>query len=66
MDKRNHPLLIHCNHGKHRAGIVVACTHISHRWHRSRALADHARFSHPKERKADISFINEFIAAAPT
>lgn len=25
LDKKNHPILVHCNDGKHRTGVVVGC-----------------------------------------
>eukprot|EP00471_Norrisiella_sphaerica_P007103 CAMPEP_0184490354 /NCGR_PEP_ID=MMETSP0113_2-20130426/17703_1 /TAXON_ID=91329 /ORGANISM="Norrisiella sphaerica, Strain BC52" /LENGTH=149 /DNA_ID=CAMNT_0026874209 /DNA_START=106 /DNA_END=555 /DNA_ORIENTATION=- len=32
MDKKNHPVLLHCSKGKHRTGCVVACLRkIQHR-----------------------------------
>lgn len=63
LDESKYPLLIHCNHGKHRTGTVVACLRITQQWHRSRALDEYARHAHPKERDADISFIQTFVAA---
>ena len=25
IDKRNHPVLVHCNKGKHRTGCLIGC-----------------------------------------
>jgi protein tyrosine/serine phosphatase len=33
MDIRNHPLLIHCNKGKHRTGCLVGCFRKIQQWY---------------------------------
>lgn len=32
LDTRNHPILIHCNKGKHRIGVLVACIRKLENW----------------------------------
>jgi len=32
LDERNHPILIHCNKGKHRTGCLVGCLRKLCRW----------------------------------
>ena len=32
LDVRNHPLLIHCNKGKHRTGCLIGCLRKVQHW----------------------------------
>lgn len=32
LDVRNHPVLIHCNKGKHRTGVLVGCLRKVQKW----------------------------------
>ena len=32
MDRRNHPILIHCNKGKHRTGCLIGCLRKIQHW----------------------------------
>jgi len=60
LDQRNHPLLIHCNRGKHRTGCVVASLRKLQRWATQSALEEYSRYAHPKEREMDCQFIGTF------
>ncbi|OLL26805.1 Tyrosine-protein phosphatase SIW14, partial [Neolecta irregularis DAH-3] len=60
LDERNHPLLIHCNRGKHRTGCVVASLRKLQRWATQSALEEYSRYAHPKEREMDCQFIGTF------
>ncbi|KAF3917520.1 hypothetical protein ABW21_db0209691 [Orbilia brochopaga] len=57
LDKRNHPILIHCNKGKHRTGCIVGCLRKIQKWTLSNVFDEYRRFSHPKERVLDEQVI---------
>jgi len=61
LDPARHPLLIHCNRGKHRTGCVVGCLRKIQNWTVEESLAEYCHYSHPKERLADVAFIRNFI-----
>ncbi|KAI9358278.1 tyrosine phosphatase family-domain-containing protein [Zopfochytrium polystomum] len=60
MDRRNHPLLIHCNKGKHRTGCLVGCLRKLQTWSYTSIFDEYRRFSHPKSRVMDQQFIELF------
>ncbi|KAI9168382.1 tyrosine-protein phosphatase siw14 [Blastocladiella emersonii ATCC 22665] len=60
MDKRNHPILIHCNKGKHRTGCLVGCLRKLQHWSHTSIFDEYRRFSHPKSRSMDQQFIELF------
>ncbi|EGX93890.1 tyrosine phosphatase [Cordyceps militaris CM01] len=60
LDKRNYPLLVHCNHGKHRTGCVVAAARRVAGWEVDPALEEYRAFASPKTRDCDIDYINAF------
>ncbi|OAA69840.1 tyrosine phosphatase [Cordyceps fumosorosea ARSEF 2679] len=60
LDKRNYPLLIHCNHGKHRTGCVVAAARRVAGWEVDPALDEYRAFASPKVRDCDVDYINAF------
>ena len=57
LDARNHPLLIHCNKGKHRTGCLVGCLRKMQCWSETAIIDEYRRFSHPKSRAMDQLFI---------
>ncbi|CEG63236.1 hypothetical protein CU097_015597 [Rhizopus azygosporus] len=57
LDKRNHPILIHCNKGKHRTGCLVGCLRKLQNWSHTSIFDEYRRFSHPKSRSMDQQFI---------
>ncbi|KAJ3330560.1 hypothetical protein HDU93_000332 [Gonapodya sp. JEL0774] len=59
-DKRNHPILIHCNKGKHRTGCLIGCLRKLQGWSLTSSFAEYRRFSQPKERAMDQQFIEVF------
>ncbi|ODN72912.1 hypothetical protein L202_08328 [Cryptococcus amylolentus CBS 6039] len=59
-DKRNHPLLIHCNKGKHRTGCLIGCIRRLQSWSRTSIFDEYRRFSAPKSRAVDQQFIDLF------
>ncbi|KAJ1956586.1 tyrosine-protein phosphatase siw14 [Linderina pennispora] len=60
MDKRNHPILIHCNKGKHRTGCLVGCLRKLQEWSNTSIFDEYRRFSAPKSRSMDQQFIELF------
>ncbi|CAM9474593.1 unnamed protein product [Chrysoparadoxa australica] len=65
-DPANHPLLVHCNKGKHRTGCIIGCFRKTQGWALSSIMAEYIQFSSPKERLVDQRFIELFqFCAAP-
>ncbi|KAL5000730.1 tyrosine phosphatase family-domain-containing protein [Aspergillus recurvatus] len=60
LNKSNHPILIHCNKGKHRTGCVTACFRKLQGWDRKDILDEYLSYSRPKQRLLDEVFIDEF------
>ncbi|KAJ4424243.1 tyrosine-protein phosphatase siw14 [Gnomoniopsis sp. IMI 355080] len=59
-DKHNHPVLIHCNQGKHRTGCVVAITRMIQQWNTERILDEYKAYASPKIRDGDVEYISKF------
>jgi tyrosine-protein phosphatase SIW14 len=57
LDTRNHPLLIHCNQGKHRTGCLVGCLRKVQRWSFVAIFDEYRRFAGNKARIVDQQFI---------
>lgn len=70
LDEANHPVLIHCNQGKHRTGSLVGCLRKVQRWSLVAIFEEYRRFAGAKARVVDLQFIELFdtklIPAAPT
>ncbi|GJN74015.1 tyrosine phosphatase [Purpureocillium lilacinum] len=64
LDRRNQPLLIHCNHGKHRTGCVVAVIRKLSGWRTDTALAEYKSYAEPKVRDCDVEYISSFQASS--
>ncbi|ORX61869.1 hypothetical protein DM01DRAFT_1067711 [Hesseltinella vesiculosa] len=62
LDKRNHPILIHCNKGKHRTGCLIGCLRKVQNWSHTSIFDEYRRFSHPKSRSMDQQFIELYDA----
>ncbi|KAI0804990.1 tyrosine phosphatase family-domain-containing protein [Xylaria sp. FL0064] len=62
-DRKNYPLLIHCNHGKHRTGCVVGVLRKSNQWSLKRILDEYTTFAEPKIRDGDIKYLTDFELA---
>ncbi|KAL0234733.1 hypothetical protein PCE1_001769 [Barthelona sp. PCE] len=60
LDKRNHPILVHCNKGKHRSGCLIACLRKIQGWAIASLLEEYRRMSFPKARTEDMLFIEQF------
>ncbi|KAL2263872.1 hypothetical protein VTK26DRAFT_4668 [Humicola hyalothermophila] len=63
LDRRNHPLLIHCNHGKHRTGCVIAIVRKLSGWEMGNIISEYKAYAEPKVRECDITYINGFDLA---
>jgi len=60
MDRTAHPVLVHCNKGKHRTGCVVACLRKIYGVDTDVALAEYRRYAGAKARPNDQVFIMNF------
>ena len=63
LDPTNHPILIHCNKGKHRTGCISACFRKLTGWSLDACLVEYAKFSGTKARALDREFITRFDAS---
>ena len=59
-DPRNHPILIHCNKGKHRTGVLVGCLRKVQQWSLTSIFDEYRRFAGSKVRMLDQQFIELF------
>ncbi|KAI0389714.1 tyrosine phosphatase family-domain-containing protein [Xylariaceae sp. FL0594] len=59
-DRRNYPMLIHCNHGKHRTGCVVGVLRKSKNWDMKRIIDEYTSFAEPKVRETDLKYLADF------
>ncbi|RKP09958.1 protein-tyrosine phosphatase, partial [Thamnocephalis sphaerospora] len=60
LDRRNHPILIHCNKGKHRTGCLIGCLRKLQHWSHTSIFDEYRRYAHPKARSMDQQFIELF------
>ncbi|KAI1433236.1 tyrosine phosphatase family-domain-containing protein [Xylaria sp. CBS 124048] len=56
----NYPLLVHCNHGKHRTGCVVGVYRLSNHWDMKRIVDEYTAFAEPKVRETDLQYLAQF------
>ena len=63
LDPTNHPMLVHCNKGKHRTGCITACFRKVTGWSLDACLAEYEKYSKPKSRELDKVFIARFDAS---
>ncbi|KAI9812405.1 MAG: hypothetical protein M1827_004636 [Pycnora praestabilis] len=60
LDRRNLPVLVHSNKGKHRVGVLVGCMRkLLQRWSIAAIHAEYGRFAGEKG-EADLEFIELF------
>lgn len=57
IDPANHPILIHCNRGKHRTGCLVGVLRRLQGWSLTIIFDEYRKFAAPKERPMDQQFI---------
>ena len=60
MDTSFHPLLIHCNKGKHRTGAVCGCLRKVQGWSLVSIIDEYNRFAGDKGRAMDQQFVELF------
>jgi tyrosine-protein phosphatase SIW14 len=60
LDVRRHPLLLHCNKGKHRTGCLVGCLRKVQRWSLTSIFDEYRRYAGAKTRDLDQQFIELF------
>lgn len=60
LDQKNHPLLVHCNHGKHRTGCVVGVVRKISGWELGHILEEYRNYAEPKIRDCDVKYIKGF------
>jgi len=60
LNKENYPLLIHCNHGKHRTGCVVGVVRKVAGWDVDNVVAEYKSYAEPKSRECDIEYLSSF------
>ena len=60
LDTSNHPILVHCNKGKHRVGCLVGCLRRLEGWSNASIYDEYKRFTGEKPRLADQDFIQQF------
>lgn len=60
LDRANHPILIHCNKGKHRTGCVVGCLRKLMGWNLQAIYDEYRRHAEAKARPLDERFIESF------
>jgi len=65
LDVRNHPMLIHCNMGKHRTGCVVGCLRKEQHWSMSSIIEEYNMYAGLKTRILDQQFIRNFNLEIP-
>ncbi|TLD23803.1 hypothetical protein PspLS_06516 [Pyricularia sp. CBS 133598] len=63
LNPKNHPLLVHCNHGKHRTGCVAGVVRKVTGWETDAIIDEYRKFADPKERECDIDYITMFDIA---
>lgn len=57
LSPENHPILIHCNRGKHRTGCLVGVLRRLQGWSLTIIFDEYRKFAAPKERSMDQQFI---------
>jgi tyrosine-protein phosphatase SIW14 len=57
LDPKNHPILIHCNRGKHRTGCLVGCIRRLQDWCLTMIFDEYRKFAEPKTRPLDQQLI---------
>lgn len=60
LNPDNHPILIHCNKGKHRTGTIVGCIRKLQNWSLTMIFDEYRRFAFPKARGLDQQCIEMY------
>ncbi|KAI9048697.1 hypothetical protein LZ554_007528 [Drepanopeziza brunnea f. sp. 'monogermtubi'] len=64
LDESSYPLLIHCNHGKHRTGCVVGVIRHVARWDVESIVEEYRGYADPKVRDCDVAYITDYQASS--
>ncbi|KAI1135871.1 tyrosine phosphatase family-domain-containing protein [Hypoxylon sp. FL0543] len=59
-NRKNYPLLIHCNQGKHRTGCVVGVLRKTIEWDTNSIIREYTKYAEPKVRETDVKYITNF------
>ncbi|KAI1214417.1 tyrosine phosphatase family-domain-containing protein [Annulohypoxylon truncatum] len=59
-NRKNYPLLVHCNQGKHRTGCVVGILRKASEWDTTSIIREYTKFAEPKVRETDVKYITNF------
>ncbi|KAJ5787242.1 hypothetical protein N7457_002232 [Penicillium paradoxum] len=60
INTENHPVLVHCNQGKHRTGCVIGCFRRLQLWDIDDIIAEYRQYAGPKARPLDESLIRAY------
>ncbi|CZT10661.1 related to SIW14 Protein involved in actin filament organization [Rhynchosporium agropyri] len=60
LDEANFPILIHCNHGKHRTGCAVGVVRHVARWGVEAIIEEYRGYADPKIRECDVKYLIGF------
>ncbi|KAI4258216.1 MAG: hypothetical protein L6R42_005225 [Xanthoria sp. 1 TBL-2021] len=55
-----HPVLVHCNKGKHRTGCIIATYRLLSHWSPAATITEYRKYASSKARPLDESFIYNF------
>ncbi|KAL5629530.1 hypothetical protein BROUX41_001136 [Berkeleyomyces rouxiae] len=59
-DERNQPVLVHCNHGKHRTGCVIGVLRHLSGWSVNDILTEYKLYAGEKARDCDLDYLASF------
>ncbi|KAL9636950.1 MAG: hypothetical protein Q9204_002060 [Flavoplaca sp. TL-2023a] len=59
-DTEKHPVLVHCNKGKHRTGCIIATYRLLSHWSPAATITEYRKYAGSKARPLDESFIYSF------
>ncbi|KAJ5438863.1 uncharacterized protein N7458_009861 [Penicillium daleae] len=60
MEKKNHPVIVHCNQGKHRTGTMIACFRKVQAWDHQSIVNEYRSLAGKKARALDEEFIQTY------
>lgn len=64
LDPENQPALVHCDGGRHRAGMVVALARVATGWSLDAALGEYLRLAQPWPFADNVAFIARAVRSA--
>ncbi|KAJ5673907.1 hypothetical protein N7462_009346 [Penicillium macrosclerotiorum] len=60
MHEKNHPIVVHCNEGKHRTGCIIGCFRKLQGWDHASIIEEYREFAGDKARALDEDFIQAY------